>query len=107
MDEAMERMKRSLAEMVKNYQMLRSDCTTLEFDVKTHSRQVTDEVTSALQNYERELLQQASTVENELAAIKKDVQWLKSEKVDIQGVVMVLASDVRGCEEQVGIEALL
>ena len=107
LEEALERMKRSLSDMVKSYQMLRSDCTTLEHDVKAHSRSVTDEVTTALQNYERELLQQASSVENELAVIKKDVIWLKSEKVEIQGSIMVLGTDVRNCEEEVGIEALL
>lgn len=95
-----------VADIIKSYQILRSDCTTLEFEIRAQSKTVTDEVTTGISNYERDLAQQTKAVDEELGRIRKEVQWLKSEKTDLQGQVMLLESEIRSCEEQVGIEAL-
>lgn len=106
LDDSLDKMRRGLADIIKSYQILRSDCTSLEFEVRAQSKTVTDEVTTTISNYERDLAQQTKAVDEELGRIRKEVQWLKSEKTDLQGQVMLLESEIRSCEEQVGIEAL-
>lgn len=106
LEDSIDKMRRSLADIIKTYQILRSDCTSLEFEVKGQSETVTGEVMTAIGSYERDLLQQTKAVDEELGRIRKDVQWLKSEKTELQGQVMLLESDIRNCEDQVGIEAL-
>lgn len=106
-DDTINSMRQNLADVVKNYQILRSDCTTLQFEVKEQSSSISTEVSTALSHFEHEINDQLSSIDSDLSQIRKEVQWLKREKTEIQGDVMLLEAEVRGCEEVVGIDALV